>query len=209
VFWWLWAGALLSALATFVGPFLALFLTARGLRLAQVGLVASCLGVGALLSGPLAGSLADTIGRRRTLVGAVLLFGAASTATRPPMRATVADVVAGPAVPRAFGWIYWGENVGASVSLLLGGLLATGGWSLPFLCDGATTLAYAAVVLLRIPETRPVAPASSSPGSCRLAEPSPHMRPKISRKIACSWIISPNFAISASARSARILGSAA
>ncbi len=30
-FWWLWSGALLSALATFVFPFLALFLTARGL----------------------------------------------------------------------------------------------------------------------------------------------------------------------------------
>lgn len=188
VFWWLWMGGLLASLASFVMPFLALFLTARGLRPAQVGLVASCLGIGSLLSGPLAGSLSDAVGRRQTLVGALLLeagsaaalafvtspllvaaavlvFGAASTATRPPMRATVADVVAAPDVPRAFGWIYWGENVGASVSLLLGGLLAAGGWALPFLCDGATTLAYAAVVLLRIPETRPAAPARGGPAA--------------------------------------------
>jgi MFS family permease len=188
VFWWLFAGSLLSALATFVAPFLALYLTARGLRPAVVGLLASCYGLGALFSGPLAGILSDSLGRRRTLLGAllataasavalafvrppflvalaVLVFGAASSASRPPMRATVADVVAPLEVPRAFGWLYWAENAGATVSMAVGGLLAAHGWAIPFLCDGATTLIYAAVVFLRIPETRPAkAPSVGSAG---------------------------------------------
>lgn len=189
VFWWLFAGTLLSALATFVVPFLAMYLTSRGLRPSRVGLVASCFGLGAFLAGPAAGVLADALGRRRTLAVAllaaaaaacvlafarppmaiaagVLAFGAAMTATRPPMRAIVADVVPPGLVARAFGWIYWAENVGASVSLLVGGLLAAHGWALPFLVDGGTTLGFAALVLLRIPETRPAgaAPAGESVG---------------------------------------------
>lgn len=187
VFWWLWAGSLLSALAMFVAPFLAMYLTARGLRPSQVGLVASCYGLGALLAGPVAGVLADALGRRGTLLVAlaaaaasaavlafvhhplavaatVLAFGGAMSASRPPMRAIVADVVPAGSVSRAFGWIYWAENLGASFSLLVGGLLAAGGWTLPFLLDAGTTLAFAAVVLLRIPETRPSAAGPADAG---------------------------------------------
>lgn len=184
VFWWLWAGSLLSALAMFVAPFLAMYLTWRGLRPSHVGLVASCYGLGALLAGPAAGALADALGRRRTLLvaltaaagsaavlafvrhplaiaGTVLAFGGAMSAGRAPMRAIVGDVVPPGSVSRAFGWIYWAENLGASFSFAVGGLLAAHGWALPFLVDAATTLAFAAVVLLRIPETRPAAAASA------------------------------------------------
>src|SRR5215468_2207903 len=48
----IWAGALVAALATFVFPFLALYLTARGLGPQEVGLVVSCLGLGTLAAGP-------------------------------------------------------------------------------------------------------------------------------------------------------------
>jgi len=177
-FWWLWAGNLLSALAMFVAPFLAMYLASRGLRPSRVGLVVSCFGLGALLAGPIAGALADALGRRGTLLAAlvgsaasaaalgflreplavaaaVLCFGASTSGSRAPMRAIVADVVAPAALQRAFGWLYWAENVGASVSMAAGGLLAAGGWTLPFLVDASTTLGYAAVVLLRVPETAP------------------------------------------------------
>ena len=40
-FWWLWAGWLLSALANFVFPFLAFFLTARGFSPSRVVLATS------------------------------------------------------------------------------------------------------------------------------------------------------------------------
>ncbi len=182
VFWWLWAGSLLSALAMFVAPFLAVYLSSQGLRPSAVGLVVSCYGVGALAAGPAAGALADALGRRHTLVfalvaaaaaaavlafvraplamaAAVLLFGGGMAGSRPPMRAIVADVVPPGGLTRAFGWLYWAENLGASLSMLVGGLLATHGWTLPFLVDAVTTLGFALVVMARIPETRPAAAA--------------------------------------------------
>ena len=178
VFWCLWAGNLLSALAMFVGPFLAVYLTSCGLPPSRVGLVISCYSVGALLAGPAAGALADALGRRGTLLvalavsaaaaaslaflhrplavaAAVLCFGAAGAAERAPIRAIVGDVVPPESLARAFGWIYWADNVGASVSLVAGGLLAAGGWTLPFLADASTTVGFAAVVLLWVPETAP------------------------------------------------------
>jgi MFS family permease len=186
-FWWLWAGNLLSALAMFVVPFLAMYLASRGLRPSRVGLVMACYSLGALVAGPAAGALADAIGRRRTLIAAllgaaasaaalaflrdplavaagVLCFGASAAGSRAPMRAIVGDVVAPAELPRAFGWLYWAENVGAGVSMAAGGLLAAGGWTLPFLVDAGTTLGYAAVALLRVPETAPGATGGAERG---------------------------------------------
>jgi MFS family permease len=130
--------------------------------------------------------LADALGRRRTLLAsllleagtaallaflraplaiaaAVLVFGAAAAASRPPLRAVVADVVPEDRQARAFGWLYWADNAGVSVSMLAGGVLAAHGWAVPFLVDSATTLGFALVVLLRIPETRPSLPAQERP----------------------------------------------
>lgn len=191
VFWWLWGGAFLSALATFVFPFLAIFLTARGLPPASAGLVVSLFGVGTLVAGPLAGALADRVGRRPTILAAllgsaasavwlaflssppaiaaaVLTFGVTSGSMHAPFMATVADVVPPEHRARAYGLAYWGNNVGVGVSLLGGGLLASRGWALPFLLDAATTLLYAAVVFVRVPETRPpgahAGPRAEEPG---------------------------------------------
>jgi MFS family permease len=184
-FWWLWVGVLVSALATFVFPFLALFLTARGFSPARAGMVASLFGAGMLVSGPIAGALADRFGRRPTmlfsLLGAagsagvlaflsslpaiaavVFLFGLASQAVKVPSQATVADIVPLELRPRAFGLLYWANNAGTGASLLAGGLLASRGWALPFLADAATTLAFALLVFGRVPETRPSSPASGA-----------------------------------------------
>src|SRR5438874_1133764 len=45
VYWWLWIGYLLSSLGTFVFPFLALYLSSRGIDARQTGLVLSLLRV--------------------------------------------------------------------------------------------------------------------------------------------------------------------
>ncbi len=76
-FWWLWTGAFISALATFVFPFLALFLTARGYSPARAGLVVSLYGAGIMVAGPIAGMASDRFGRRPTILSA--LTGAAAT----------------------------------------------------------------------------------------------------------------------------------
>ncbi len=186
-FWWLWTGWLLSALANFVFPFLAFFLTARGFSPSRVGMVVSLFGAGSVIAGPVSGMLADRIGRRPTillsLLGAaaaagalaflssplsvglvVLLFGLTSQAVNAPFQAIVTDLVSPRMRPRAFGLAYWARNLGVSLSLLTGGFLASRGWALPFLADAITTLAFAFVVLRRVPETRPPWHAAASRG---------------------------------------------
>ena len=178
LFWWLWSGALLSALATFVFPFLALFLTARGMSPSTTGLVASFFAGGMIFAGPLGGALADRIGRKPTMLiglftaavcaavlalltspvaiaAVVFAFGVSSQATSPAIMAMLADIIPEESRARAFGLVYWANNVGTGVSLVAGGVLAQKGWALPFCLDAATTLIFAFVVLVRVPETRP------------------------------------------------------
>jgi MFS family permease len=186
-FWWLWGGALVSALATFVLPFLTLYLRSRGFGVEAAGRVGALYGVGVLLSSPVAGSLADRLGRRPTMIGAllctsaatallaavaapaalagaVLLVGVSLAAYRPAAMALVADVVPPGARTRAYGMLRWGNNLGLAVSSVLGGALAAAGYGRLFLVDASTTFAFALIVAAKVPETRPARPA---PGAAR------------------------------------------
>lgn len=181
-YWLLWTGALINRLGGFVMPLLALYLTGeRGLSVEQAGLVVSVYGAGALLSGPVGGSLADRAGRRRTLIAglvlgalamlhlafarsalhigaAAFLLGLLGELYRPAISAAIADVVPSADRARAYGILYWAVNLGFAVGSALGGAMSKYGWHLLFIGDAATTLAYAAIVWLRIPETRPARP---------------------------------------------------
>jgi predicted MFS family arabinose efflux permease len=186
-FWWIWAGTLLSALATFVFLFLAVYLTSRGFPPQQVGLVAAGFGLGTLVAGPLGGTLADRWGRRPTLLAAlvadaafasvlafarapaliaaaVFAFGVAATAVFPALHAAVGDVVPAADRPRAFGLLYWANNVGIALSAAVGGAVGERSWVALFLADASMTLVFALVVWRKVPETRPAAavPAGSS-----------------------------------------------
>jgi MFS family permease len=183
-FWWLFAGMLANALATFVFPFLALFLVARGFSPSRAGLVVALYGGGSVLAGPVAGSLADRVGRRPTLLASLvagaaltallaaaeapaaiacgaLALGLVTNAFRPAAQAIVADVVAPERRGQEFGLLYWASNLGMALALVLGGTLASRGYSALFLADATTTAAFAAVAWWRIPETRPGARAPS------------------------------------------------
>src|SRR4051794_32716048 len=75
-FWILIAGAFVNRLGGFVIPLLAIYLkTQRGLSVEQIGFTVSLWGVGSILAGPAGGFLADHLGRRKTLLIA-LVFGA-------------------------------------------------------------------------------------------------------------------------------------
>ena len=180
VFWWLWGGMLVNRLGGLVVPYLAIYLTERrGASVAQAGLIASLWGLGSIASGPIGGLLADRVGRRSTLVAALaasglgmmalgfverlevlapaaVFLGFASDVFRPAMQAAVADLVPEPAARvRAYGLVYWAVNLGFAAALAVAGLLASASFTLLFLLDGATTLAFAAIVLAKVPETRP------------------------------------------------------
>lgn len=179
-FWWLWGGALVSALATFVFPFLTLYLTSHGLGAQRVGLLVALFGAGTLVAGPLGGAIADRAGRRPAMLAAlvgtavsavflgavrapaliapgVLAFGITAGMAGPAISATISDVVTAEGRTRAFGLVYWANNLGIGISALVGGALAGRSWTGLFCADAATTLLFAAVVWGRIPETRPAA----------------------------------------------------
>lgn len=178
-YWILWTGALINRLGGFVMPLLALYLTGeRGLSVEQAGLVVSLYGAGALLSGPVGGLLADRWGRRGTLVLALVLgalamlhlafaraaahialaaflLGLFGELYRPVVSAAIADLVPPADRTRAYGILYWAVNLGFAVGSALGGAMSRYGWYLLFVGDAITTLLYAGIVWVRVPETRP------------------------------------------------------
>ncbi len=179
VFWTLIAGMFVNRLASFVATFLALYLVReRGFEPNAAGRIVALFGVGVLVAGPVGGTLADAIGRRATMllsfglgsvsVGAIgfvrdptalaaLTFAASFTSElyRPAMSAAIADVVPFEHRARAWGLAYWAMNLGWTFGLALGGAIAARSFTALFLTDAATTLAFAAIVARRVPETRP------------------------------------------------------
>ncbi len=178
-FWYLWVGALIDRLGTFVYTFLALYLTReRHFSVAHAGFVIALWGAGNFAAGPVGGYLADHLGRRRTMLLAFMLSAAAmmnlglarapwhiTVATlllgfcgnlfRPAQHATVADVVPPADRTRAYGYLYWAVNLGFAGAAMLGGFMAERNFMLLFVADAATTVAFGVVVYLRVPETHP------------------------------------------------------
>jgi MFS family permease len=178
-FWTIWCGLVVNRLASFVLPFLSVYLVRdRGFLPAQAGRVLALYGVGMTVAGPVGGFLADRAGRRITMVLALAL-GAAAVCTltlarepvvlfamaflcaaaaemyRPAMSAAVADVVTPVDRPRAYGLTYWAVNFATSVGLFVGAVVAERSIVALFLADAGTSIAAAALILARVPETRP------------------------------------------------------
>jgi predicted MFS family arabinose efflux permease len=96
------------------------------------------------------------------------VLGVAVHAYHPAASAVVADVVPPDRYADAYGLMYWERNAGIAISFALGGALAVHGYERLFLADAATTLLFAVVVLWKVPETRPAAPATAGrPSSSR------------------------------------------
>ncbi|MCP2338556.1 MDR family MFS transporter [Actinomadura rupiterrae] len=185
-FWLLWTGSLVNRLGTMVEPFLGLYLTtARGLSLGQAGAVMAVLGAGSLAGQFLGGTLADRVGRRRTLLLSTLGTGVAMLALgyarglvpliaaagllgvlmdmyRPASQAMVADLVPGADRARAFGLNFWAVNLGWAVAMASAGALAHTGFTTLFWIDAATAAAFGTLVWRAVPETRPKRPADGT-----------------------------------------------
>ena len=189
-FWAIFWGTLVNRLGSFVLPFLSLFLTrGRGYSIGDAGLVLTAMGFGSAISQPIGGSLADHLGRRRTMVlglvasGLTLLgvgaahglpllclsafvYGTAADLYRPASEAAVADLVAEDLRARAYALIFWALNLGFAIATLLGGFLADRGYWLLFAGDAATSIGFALIVLRMVPETQPERQ-PGDPGSLR------------------------------------------
>src|SRR5574340_1203377 len=178
-FWLLWIGTIVNRLGGFVIPFLSLYLTSqRGVAVARAGLIVALFGAGSFAAQLVGGELADRLGRRPVLLMSLLgappltlavgfsrnlVLTAALTAMlgfftdlyRPAVNAAVSDLVPAKTRPRAFGYMYWAINLGAAVAPVAAGLMAHINYTLLFIGDAVTTLAYGLIVLSQIPETQP------------------------------------------------------
>jgi MFS family permease len=187
-FWWLWTSTLVNRLGAFVSTFMALYLTLdRGYSATYAGLVASLYGLGGVVSSIGSGVLTDRIGRRPTLLVAqsstaasvallgfmhdpvaiaavACLVGAATNASRPAVQAMMADIVRPEDRVRAFSLNYWAINLGFAVSSMAAGFIAEVSYRAGFLLEAGMTAVCAVVVFLKLPESRPTAPATTADG---------------------------------------------
>jgi MFS family permease len=186
-FWTLFGGMLVIRLATFVATFLSLYLVReRGFTAAEAGRVLALYGVGVFVAGPVGGTLADAVGRRATMLIALVsgalvvgtigflrepwllaLFAFLASATtelyRPAVNAAIADLVPPHDRARAYGLVYWAVNLGWALSLSVAGLVAERSFLALFLADATACLAFAVIVFLGVPETRPAGLRADSP----------------------------------------------
>jgi len=170
-------------------PFLAFYLTDElNLTPAFVGLVLGTFGFGSIVATLVGGVLSDRLGRRPVLLISQLstaatlvvlgltttptsvlvlcgLLGLTSNTARPAFSAMMTDIVPAEDRVRAFSLNYWAINLGFAIAPVLGGLLARSGYLSLFLVDAATTLVFAVLVFLRVPESHPTLGAPRAEGS--------------------------------------------
>lgn len=193
-FWNLVLATLINRLGGFVVPFLSLYLSiVRGASASSTGIIAAFFGAGAIVGGPIGGSLADHIGRKRSiilglvanaaamlalvasrsrfeLVVACFALGVTNELPRAPMQAMVADLVPEVDRTRAYGAMYWASNAGFALASVCAGIAMTVSYRLMFLVDATTCLACAVVIAVRVPETLARATAGTPPRRFELQE---------------------------------------
>jgi len=172
--WVLCGGTFLNKFGTFVIPFLALYMTRQGFSIAQAGLAISAYGLGNFLASILGGHLADTIGRRKTIVfsmvaaavsmlllsqarsfGAILfltaLTGLSAECYRPAGSALLADLVPAGQRVTAYSIYRLAFNAGWAFGPATAGFLAAHSFFWLFVGDAATSLLFGWVAWTALP----------------------------------------------------------
>lgn len=192
--WLVCASTLVNRLGTMAMPFLVLFLIQeRRWSAEDAGFAMMVYGAGALLSGPVAGRLADRLGHAHVLKASlwssgvamacvplvenrlllyplIALWAALTQAFWPSAMA----LLVGAAPPEQRRAVYalhrLAVNLGMAVGPALGGLLAHHDFRWVFWVDAATTLASALILALCL-QAPPAAPAAGRPGRSPWTDP--------------------------------------
>ncbi|HZV35798.1 MAG TPA: MFS transporter, partial [Verrucomicrobiae bacterium] len=172
--WVLFFGTFLNKFGTFVIPFLALYLKAGGFSVAQAGMAISAYGVGNFLASAVGGHLADTLGRRNSIVfsmfsvavsmmllsqarqfPAILLFTALVGLTgemyRPAASALLADVVPAGERVTAYSAYRLAFNAGWAFGPATAGFLAGHSYLWLFGGDAGSSVLFGIVAWLALP----------------------------------------------------------
>jgi MFS family permease len=175
--WFLVAGNFITWFGSFSIIFLILYLTRRGYSFGQAGVAVAVYGLGEMLAGPLAGHLADRLGRRNTMAVAMFasavttfslyfvrgyglilavafLAGVATESWRPASRALMSDLVPQGQRVTAFALVRVAGNLAIAGGGAVAGILATRSFFWVFLLDAITSTVFALITLIALPEGR-------------------------------------------------------
>lgn len=173
--WFLFLGSFLNKFGTFVVPFLTLYMLGEGYSKGEIGFVIGAYGVGNLISAAAGGQMADTIGRRKTIILSMVLaaigilalsqansfwslflltlvVGFSGELYRPAASALLIDLV--PEERRAAAWATYrvAHNAGWMFGPATAGLLSSHAWIWLFVGDAATCLIFAFVAWVALPK---------------------------------------------------------
>jgi MFS family permease len=172
--WILFAGTFVHRLASFVFPFLALYLTRRGLSVSEAGIALTGYGVGGVTAQFAGGLLTDRIGRRNAIalsmiasaglvllvlqarsmiavVTVVILYSFFAELHRPASYALLADLTPAEHRMAAIAFYRLLVNLAFAIGLALGGLVAAESFVLLFVLDAATSATFCVISLLVLP----------------------------------------------------------
>ncbi|MDQ4108419.1 MAG: MFS transporter [Actinomycetota bacterium] len=173
--WILFAGTFVHRLASFVFPFLALYLTREAsLTVTEAGLAITGYGVGGVLAQVSGGLLTDRIGRRNAIsvsmitssalvllllqarslpavLALVIVYSFFAELHRPASGALIADLVPPEHRVAAYAFNRLLFNIAFAIGLALGGLLAERSFTLLFILDAATSASFGLISLLALP----------------------------------------------------------
>jgi MFS family permease len=172
--WVLFGGTFIHRLASFVFPFLALYLTRRGLSVTDAGLALTGYGIGGVTAQLSGGLLTDRIGRRNAIalsmiasavivllvlqarslpavLATVVAYSFFAELHRPASSALIADLVPPEHRVAAYAFNRLLLNLAFAIGLALGGLVAAESFTLLFLTDAASSAIYGMISLVALP----------------------------------------------------------
>jgi MFS family permease len=172
--WILFAGTFVHRLASFVFPFLALYLTRRGLSVAEAGVALTGYGIGGVTAQLAGGLLTDRIGRRNAIalsmiasavlvllvlqarstiavVAVVIVYSFFAELHRPASYALLADLTPTEHRMAAIAFYRLLVNLAFAIGLAVGGLVAARSFTLLFVTDAATSATFGVISLLTLP----------------------------------------------------------
>jgi MFS family permease len=173
-FWVLCGGTFVNRFATFVLPFLAMFMTRRGFTPAQAGYAVLAYGAGGFLCSFIAGPLADRLGRNRVLAAALaleavmvfwlgqqgtftgivvmtFLAGFAGQGVSPAVNGLVGDIVPPAQRLHAQLALRLAVNAGFAFGPAVAGFVAVHSYRALFATDAFTSLVFSAMALFFLP----------------------------------------------------------
>ena len=172
--WVLFGGTFIHRLASFVFPFLALYLTRRGLSATDAGIALTGYGVGGVTAQLTGGLLTDRIGRRNAIslsmiasgvlvllvlqarslpavVATVVAYAFFAELHRPASSALIADVVPSEHRVAAYAFYRLLLILAFAMGLAVGGLVAATSFPLLFLIDAVRSATYGVISLVALP----------------------------------------------------------